>query len=81
MKIYYNKAKSSEIYVSVKLACLKLLDSFRHLTAGSEYLSTTITSFPALYRNGMENELFKTKWVYPYQKFQTAESFFEPINL
>ena len=41
-------AKSSEIYISVKIGCLKFLDSYRFLDASLDKLSLTLTSFPSL---------------------------------
>ena len=60
-------AKSSEIYISVKIGCLKFLDSYRFLDTGSDKLSLTLTSFPSLDENGMEDDLFKRKLAYPYE--------------
>ena len=61
-------AKSSERYISVKIGCLKFLDSYRFLDASLDKLSTTLNSFPSLDANGMEDDLFKRKLAYPYEK-------------
>ena len=52
-------AKSSENYISVKIGCLKFLDSYRFLDDNSDKLATTKKSFPSLDANGMEDDLFK----------------------
>ena len=62
-------AKSSENYISVKIGCLKFLDSYRFLDASLDKLSLTLTSFPSLDANGMENDLFKRKLAYPYENY------------
>ena len=67
-------AKSSENYISVKIGCLKFLDSYRFLDASLDKLSTTLKSFPSLDKNGMEDDLFKRKLAYPYEKGKTIES-------
>ena len=54
-------AKSSENYLSVKLWCLNILDSYRVLNAGFDELSATITSITTLDENGLEDELFHKK--------------------
>ena len=59
-------AKSSENYISVKIGCLKFLDSYRFLDASLDKMSLTLTSFPSLDKNDMEYDLFKRKLVYPY---------------
>ena len=62
-------AESSKNYISVKKGCLKFLDSYRVLDASLVKLSTTIKSFPSLDANGMEDDFFKRKLAYPYEKF------------
>ena len=74
-------AKSSENYISVKKGYLKFLDSFRFLDASLDNLSTTLKSFPSLDANGMEDDLFKRKLAYPYEKVKTIESFYKPLKL
>ena len=61
-------AKSSENYIFVKIGCLKFLDSYRFLDASLDKLSTTLKSFPSLDENGIEDDLFKRKLAYPYEK-------------
>ena len=74
-------AKSSENYISVKIGCLKFLDSYRFLDASLDKLSTTLKSFPSLDAKGMEDDLFKRKLAFPYEKGNTIESFFKPLEL
>ena len=74
-------AKSSENYISVKIGCLKFLDSYRFLDASLDKLSSTLTSFPSLDANGMEDDLFKRKISYPYEKGNNIESFYKPLKL
>ena len=74
-------AKSSENYISVKIGCLKFLDSYRFLDASLYKLSRTLTSFPSLDANGMEDALFKRKLAYPYEKGKNIESYYKPLKL
>ena len=74
-------AKSSENYISVKIGCLKFLDSYKFLYASLDKLSLTLTSFPSLDKNDMEDDLFKRKLAYPYEKCKTIESFYKPLKL
>ena len=74
-------AKSSEIYISVKIGCLKFLDSYRFLDASLDKLSLTLTFFPSLDKNGMEDDSFKRNFAYPYEKGKTIESNYNPLNL
>ena len=74
-------AKSSETYISVKIGCLKFLDSYRFLDASLDKLSTTLEAFPSLDANGMEDDLFKRKLGYPYEKGKIIESFYKPLKL
>ena len=74
-------AKSSGNYISVKTRCLKFLDASTSLDASLDNVSTTLTSFPSLVAKGMENELFKKKLAYPYEKDQTIDSFYQPLKL
>ena len=71
----YIIAKSSDDYISVKIGCLKILDSYKFLDASLDKLSLTLKSFPALGKNGMEDDLFKRKVAYPYEKGNNIESF------
>ena len=61
------------------MGCVKFLDSYRFLDAGLDNLSTTLKSFPSLDANGMEDDLFKRKLAYPYEKGKTIESFYKPF--
>ena len=74
-------AKSPEKYISVKLGCLKFLDSYRFLDASLDKLCTTIKSFPSLDANGMEVDLFKRKLAYQYEKGETIELFNKLLKL
>ena len=74
-------AKSSENYISVKIGCLMFLDSYRFLDASLDKLSLTLTSFPSLDKNGMEDDLFKRKLAYPYEKGKNIESYYKPLKL
>ena len=74
-------AKSSEDYMSVKIGCLKFLDSYRFLDASLDKLSTTLKSFPSLEANVMEDDLFKRKIAYPYEKVKTIDSYYKPLKL
>ena len=74
-------ANSLENYISVKIECLKCLDSYRFLDASLDKLSLTLTSFPSLDKNGMEDDLFKRKLAYPYEKGKTIESYYKPLKL
>ena len=71
----------SENYISVKTGCLKFLNSYRFLDAGLDKLSLTLTSFPSLDKNDMEDDLFKRKLAYPYEKGNNIESFYKPLKL
>ena len=74
-------AKSSENFISVKTGCVIFLDSFRFLNASLDKFSTTLKSFPSLDANGMEDDLFKRKLAYPYEKGKTIESYYKPVKL
>ena len=74
-------AKSSENYISVKIGCLKFLDSYRFLDASLDRLSLTLTSFPSLDKNGMEDDLFKRKLAYPYEKGKNIQLYYKPLKL
>ena len=74
-------AESSENYISVKLGCLKFLDSYKFLDASLVKLSTTLKSFPSLDKNGLEDDLFKRKVAYPYEKSKNIESYYKLLKL
>ena len=74
-------ATSSENYISVKIGCLKFLDSYRFSDASLDKLSLTLTSYPSPDANGMEDDLVKRKLAYPYEKGETIESYYKPLKL
>ena len=74
-------AKSSENFISVKIRCLNFLDGYRFLNASLDKLSLTLPCFPSLDKNGMEDDLFKRKLAYPYEKGKTLESYYKPLKL
>ena len=51
------------------------------MDASLDKLSKTLKSFPSLNANGMEDDLFKRKLAYPYEKDKTIESFHKPLKL
>ena len=57
------------------------MDSYRFLAASLDKLSTRLKSFPSLDANGMEDDLFKRKLAYPYEKGKTIESYYKPLTL
>ena len=57
------------------------MDSYRFLDASLDKLSLTLTSFPSLDANGMEDDLFKRKLAYPYEKCNNNESYYKPLKL
>ena len=57
------------------------MDSYRFLDASLDKLSLTLSSFPSLDKNGIEDDLFKRKLAYPYEKVKTIEAYCEPLKL
>ena len=57
------------------------MDSYRFLDASLNKLSLTLSSFPSLDKNGMEDDLFKRKLAYPYEKGKNIESYYKPLKL
>ena len=57
------------------------MDGYRILDASLDELSLTLTSFPSLDKNGMEDDLFKRKLAYPYVKGNNIESIYKPLKL
>ena len=51
------------------------------MDASLDKIFTTLKSFPALDANGMEDDLFKRKLAYPYEKGETIESYYKPLKL
>ena len=74
-------AKSSDNYISVKIGRLNFLDSYRFFDASLDKLSLTLSSFPSLDENDMEDDLFKRKLAYPYEKGKIVESYYKPLKL
>ena len=74
-------AKSSESYIYVKKGCLIFFDSYRFFDASLDKLSLTLTFFPSLYKNDMEDDLFKRKLAHPYEKGKTIKLFYKPLKL
>ena len=57
------------------------MDSYGFLDASLNNLSLTLTSFLSLDKNGMEDDLFKRKLAYPYEKGKTIESYYKPLKV
>ena len=57
------------------------MDSYRFLDASLDKLSTRLKTFLSLDANGMEDDLFKRKLAYPYEKSKTIESYYKPLKL
>ena len=74
-------AKSSENYISVKIGCLKIFDSYRFLDASWDKVPTTLKSFPSLDANRMKDDLFKRNLAYPYEKGKSIESVYKSLKL
>ena len=72
--------KSMENYVSVQVGCLRFLDSYRFLSSSLQKLITSINDFPYMQIEGLTDNLFKKKLVYPYEKFN-LNNIQEPLNL
>ena len=74
-------AKSTGNYISVESRCFKFLDRYRFPDASLDELSTTLKCFPSLDARCIEDDLFKRKVAYPYEKGQTIGSFCRPMKL
>ena len=72
--------KSMENYVSIQVACLRLLDSYRFLSSSLDKLVESLDSFPIMDENGFIDKLFKKKLAYPYE-YLNLDNFQEPLNL
>ena len=59
----------------------KVFDIYRFLDASLDKLFETLKSFPFLDAKGMEDDLFKRKLAYPYEKSKTIESISKPLKL
>ena len=69
-----------ENYVSVEVGCFKFLDSYRFLSTNLDKLVKSISSFPIMYENGLDDELLKKKLAYPYE-YLILSNIQEPLNL
>ena len=56
------------------------MDSYRFLNASLDKLSTTLKSLPSLDANGTEDDLFKRKFAYPYEKGKNIESIYKTLG-
>ena len=56
------------------------VDSYRSLDDSLDQFSATLR-FPSPDAKGVQDDLFKRKLAYPYEKCQTIESFYEPLKL
>ena len=72
--------KSRENYVSVRVGCLRFLDSYRFLSSSLDKLVKSLDNFPIMKLEGMSDDLFKKKLAYPYE-YLNLDNFQEPINL
>ena len=59
----------------------EIFDSYRFLDAILDKFSTKLKSFLFLDAKVMEDDLFKRKFAYPYEKGDTIESFYKPLKL
>ena len=57
------------------------MDSYRFLDASLVKLSLTLSSFSSLDENDMEDDLFKRKLAYPYEKGKIIGSYYKPLKL
>ena len=51
------------------------------MDASLDKLSTTLKFFPSLDAHGMEDDLFKRKLAYPFEKGKTIESYYTTLKL
>ena len=72
--------KSLENYVSVQVACLRFLDSYRFLSSSLDKLVKSLDSLPVMNENGFKDKLLKKKLAYPYE-YLNLDNFQEPLNL
>ena len=72
--------KSLENYVSVQVGYLRFLDSYRFLSYSLQKLIQSLSSFPYMNINQLEDPLFKQKLAYPYEKFN-LNNINDPLNL
>ena len=71
--------KSIENFISLKIGCLRFLDSFRFLPSGLDKLAQSVTELPILKENGFDDPLLTKKLAYPYEYFN-EENFEQPLN-
>ena len=72
--------KSLENYVSVQVGCLSFLDSYRFLSSSLRKLIASLDTFKYMDSEGLNDDLFKKKLAYPYEKFN-LENMSQPLNL
>ena len=72
--------KSMENYVSIRVGCLRFLDSYRFLSSSLDKLVKSLDNLPVMDENGFKDKLFKKKLAYPYE-YLNLDNFQEPLNL
>ena len=72
--------KSMENYVSVEVGCLRFLDSYRFLSSSLQKLIASLDTLKYMNSEGLNDDLFKKKLAYPYEKFN-INNFQEQLNL
>ena len=72
--------KSMENYISLKIGCLRFLDSYRFLQSSLQKLAESLSDFPILKKNNFYDELLIHKLAYPYEYFNPT-NFEKPLDL